>query len=39
MSYIGKMILCTVALAALLAISSVGQNPDPGVEVERIVQV
>jgi hypothetical protein len=39
MSYIGNMILCAVALAALLPIGGEEQNPGPGVEAETTVQV
>jgi hypothetical protein len=36
---LGNILLCAVALAVLLVISSVEQNPGPGVEAGNIVQV
>jgi hypothetical protein len=38
-SYIGNMLLCTVTLTAILVIGGVEQNPGPGVEVEKSLQV
>jgi hypothetical protein len=36
---LGNMYLCAAALAVLLAIGGVKQNPGPGVEANNIVQV
>jgi hypothetical protein len=38
-SYIRNMLLCAVALTALLVIGGVEQNPGPGVEVDNTLQV
>jgi hypothetical protein len=38
-SYTGNVLLCTAALAILLVIGSVEQNPKPVVEAENILQV
>jgi hypothetical protein len=39
MNYIGNMIPCAAALAVLLVISGLEQNPGHAVEAENIVQV
>ena len=38
-SYLGSVVLCAVALAVLLVIGGVGQNPGSSVEAESIMQV
>jgi hypothetical protein len=38
-SYIRNMLLCAVALTALLVIDGVEQNPEPGVEADNSLQV
>jgi hypothetical protein len=38
-SYLGSVVLCAVALAVLLAIGGMEQNPGSSVEAESIMQV
>jgi len=38
-SYLGIVVLCAAALAVLLVIGGVEQNPGPSVEAESIMQV
>jgi len=38
-SFLGQMILCAAALATLLVVGGMEQNPGPGMEGESIIQI